>query len=50
MPTEGLRSAGRRQAAKVGIQLAEVARRLRGGDSGLAFISLGGPQVHARTE
>ena len=36
--------------AQAGIQLAEVDPRLRGGDEGSAFISMGGPQAHDRSE
>jgi hypothetical protein len=36
--------------AKAGIQLADVDRRLRGGDEGLTFIPMGGPQAHEHSE
>jgi hypothetical protein len=36
--------------AKAGIQIGEVDPRLRGGDDGLTFISMGGPQAHDHSE
>jgi hypothetical protein len=36
--------------AKAGVKLADVDRRLRGGDEGLTFIPMGGPQHHEHSE